>query len=60
MPSKGKVVAIPLLAISIVMWIYSVIGASSSGFFSDQLDLQWMVLGGAVSMVAGALAALWE
>jgi hypothetical protein len=58
--SKKKLAAVPVLAVSFVMWFIALFGASNAGFFLDQTDLQWMVVGGSVSMIAGGIAALWE
>ena len=55
-----KLVAVALLLVSCVFWFYSIWSASNIGFFENQLALLVMVLGGAVSMVGGSFAALWE
>jgi hypothetical protein len=57
---RTRLFALPILAVSFFFWIYATVGASASGFFLDQTDVQVMVLGGAVSMVAAAVAMLWE
>ncbi|MEM0117738.1 MAG: hypothetical protein QXV32_04770 [Conexivisphaerales archaeon] len=57
---KRRLAAVPVLAVSFIMWFIALFGASNAGFFLDQTDLQWMVVGGSVCMVAGGIAALWE
>lgn len=47
------------MLVSFYLWLTAIAGASAAGFFEDELDLQLMVLGGAVAMVAGGFWALW-
>lgn len=51
------------LLVFIVPWVFWVIAISSGighGFFEDEYGVEMMVLGGAISMVAGGIANLWE
>jgi hypothetical protein len=52
--------SLALFAVPFFFWMYAVSHASNSGFTEDQLALQIMVLGGAISMVAGGLAVFWD
>ena len=58
--SGKKIVGLAIFVIPWIFWLYSISHASNSGFTEDQLAVQVMVLGGAISMVAGAFANLWE
>lgn len=57
--SKRRLVALAILVIPWFFWMPAISHASNSGFLEDQYALQIMVLGGAISMVAGSIAALW-
>ena len=59
MVARRKLLALVVFIIPWVFWITAIGSASSSGFFEDQWAVQTMVLGGAISMVAGAIAAFW-
>jgi hypothetical protein len=56
---RRKIAAV-LFIIPLFFWFYAVSGASNAAFFTDQFDVQMMVVSGSVSMVIGAIAALWE
>jgi hypothetical protein len=60
MVSRRRWVALAIFIAPWVFWIYSIASANSSGFFENEFAVQTMVLGGAISMVAGAVAAFWE
>ena len=52
-----KIVGWLILIVSAVLWVASIGSAVGRGFFEDQNAVQLMVLGGAVSMIAGLF--LW-
>ncbi|HKW05215.1 MAG TPA: hypothetical protein VJN71_07960 [Nitrososphaerales archaeon] len=52
--------ALAVFVVPWFFWLYAVSHASNSQFTEDQLALQLMVLGGAISMVAGSIAAFWD
>lgn len=54
-----KLAALILFLAAWPFWILAILGASAHGFFETEYNVQLMVMGGAVSMVAGALAELW-
>lgn len=54
-----KMVALAVFIVPWVMWALAIGSASHGGFFENQWAVQMMVVGGAVSMAAGAIAALW-
>ncbi|MHB8567978.1 MAG: hypothetical protein ACYC7D_14510 [Nitrososphaerales archaeon] len=58
--SKTRILALIIFFIPWVFWITSIAHASNSGFIEDKYAIQVMVLGGAISMVAGSVAALHE
>jgi hypothetical protein len=60
MTTVRKLGFIVLLIVSFAFWLYSTPGASNGGFFEDKLDLQLMVLGGAISIVVASILALWD
>lgn len=53
-------VALAVFVIPWPFWLFAISHASNSGFTEDELAVQLMVLGGAISMVAGSIAAFWE
>ena len=59
MVARRKLIGLAVFVIPWVFWILAISNASSHGFFEDQWAVQMMVLGGAISMVAGAIAAFW-
>lgn len=59
MVSPRNMLAIAIFAAAWVFWIVAIWSAIGSGFFEDQFGLQVIVLGGALSMVAGAIARMW-
>jgi hypothetical protein len=60
MVAPRSMLAVAIFAVSWVLWIVAIWSAVGRGFFEDQFALQAMVLGGAVSMVAAAVARMWE
>jgi hypothetical protein len=52
-----KIVGWIILVFAAVLWFTAIANAIGKGFFEDQNALQLIVLGGAVSMVAGLF--LW-
>jgi Sec-independent protein secretion pathway component TatC len=54
-----KIAALIVFLAAWPFWLYAIWDASLHGFFENQTAVQLMVLGGAVSMVAAALAELW-
>ena len=58
--SKRRIAALVVFIIPWIFWLTSISHASNSGFTEDKYAVQIMVLGGAISMVAGSIAALWE
>lgn len=58
--ARRKLIGLAIFIIPWPFWIYSIMSASNSGLFENQLAVQLMVLGGAVSMVAASVAVLWE
>lgn len=53
-------IALAVFAIPWFFWMYAIWHASGSGFTEDELAVEIMVLGGAISMVAGSIAAFWD
>lgn len=53
-------VALGVFVISWIMWPIAIVHASGSHFTEDEFALQLMVVGGAVSMLAGAIAVFWD
>jgi hypothetical protein len=53
-------VALAVFIISWILWPIAITHASGSHFTEDEFALQVIVLGGAVSMVAGSIANMWE
>ncbi|MCL5069140.1 MAG: hypothetical protein M1368_12440 [Thaumarchaeota archaeon] len=58
--STRRIVALVVFIIPWVFWLTAISHAISFGFVEDKYGVQTMVLGGAISMVAGSIAALWE
>ncbi|MDG6996791.1 MAG: hypothetical protein JRN52_12785 [Nitrososphaerota archaeon] len=58
--SKRRIIALIVFVVPWFFWLTSISHAISFGFVEDKYGVQMMVLGGAVSMVAGAISALWE
>ena len=58
--SRKRVIGLAILAIPFFFWMASISNASNAHFLEDQWAVQVMVLGGAISMVAGAISFLWE
>lgn len=58
--SKRRIAALVIFVIPWIFWLTAISHASNSGFTEDKYALQIMILGGAISMVAGAIAALAE
>ena len=59
MVAKRKLAGLAILAVAFVFWILAIGSAMGSGFFENEWAVQMMVLGGAISMVAGAVAEFW-
>ncbi len=55
-----RIIALVIFVIPWIMWAVAIGHASGSGFIEDRYAVQIMVLGGAVSMVAGSVAVMWE
>jgi hypothetical protein len=53
-------VGLAIFVISWILWPIAIVHASGSHFTEDEFALQVIVLGGAVSMVAGSIANMWE
>jgi hypothetical protein len=53
-------IGLAIFVISWILWPIAIVHASNSHFTEDQFALQIIVLGGAVSMVAGSIAAFWD
>jgi hypothetical protein len=53
------ILALAIFIVPWVFWIYAIMSASNSGFTENEFAVQLMVLGGAVSMVAASVAAIW-
>lgn len=58
--STRRIVALVVFIVPWVFWLTAISHASNFGFMEDKYGVQIMVLGGAISMVAGSIAALWE
>lgn len=43
-----------------IFWLTAISHAVSYGFLEDKYAVQIMVLGGAISMVAGSISVMWE
>ena len=54
-----KILGWLLLIVATPFWFYAIYSASAGGFFENEFAVQTMVLGGAVSMIAG-LFLWWE
>ncbi len=59
MVAKRKLIALAVFVVPWVFWFSAIASASSHGFFENEWAVQTMVLGGAISMVAGAIAEFW-
>jgi hypothetical protein len=59
MVSRRRLIALLVFIVPWVFWASAIANASAHGFFEDQWAVQTMVLGGAISMVAGGIAAFW-
>lgn len=59
MVSKRRLLALAIFIVPWFFWAFSIGSASAGGFTENQWAVQLMVLGGAISMVAGAVAAFW-
>lgn len=59
MVARRKLIALVVFIAPWVFWLSAIASASNSGFFENEWAVQTMVLGGAISMVAGAIAAFW-
>jgi hypothetical protein len=59
MASQRKLAAVAIFAAAWVFWILAIWSGINSGFFENEYAVQMMVLGGAISMVAGAVAEMW-
>jgi uncharacterized membrane protein len=53
----AKILGWIVLVIAAVLWFTAIANATGRGFFEDENAVQLIVLGGAVSMIAGVL--LW-
>ena len=58
--SKRRIVALVVFIIPWIFWLTAIGHASNYGFIEDKYAVQVMVLGGAISMVAGSITVLWE
>ncbi len=60
-PWKTKYyIALGVFVIPWFFWFFALFHASNSHFTEDELALQVIVLGGAIAMVSGAIAAVWD
>ncbi len=59
MLSKRRLLALAIFIVPWFFWVLSISSAVHGGFTENQWAVQMMVLGGAISMVAGAIAAMW-
>ncbi|MDG6909470.1 MAG: hypothetical protein JRN57_01070 [Nitrososphaerota archaeon] len=59
MVARRRLIALAVFVVPWVFWILAIGSASSHGFFENEWAVQTMVLGGAISMVAGAIASFW-
>ena len=59
MVSRSRLVALAVFAVAWVFWALAIGSASGHGFFENEGAVQLMVLGGAISMAAGAIAEFW-
>ncbi|GEM_PF-4146469 len=58
--STTRIIAVIIFIIPWFFWFTALAHASNSGFLEDKYAIQVIVLGGAISMVAGSIAALHE
>lgn len=58
--STRKIVALVIFVIPWIFWLSAISHAISFGFIEDKYAIQLMVLGGAISMVAGSITVMWE
>jgi hypothetical protein len=54
-----KVAGIILMIIALAFWLTGISSATSHGFFENQFAVQVLILGGAISMLAGVLWIEW-
>ena len=59
MVSRRRLIALAVFIIPWFFWLSAIASGNSSGFFENEWAVEAMVLGGAVSMVAGAIAVFW-
>lgn len=59
MVARRRLIALVVFIVPWFFWILAISSASGHGFFEDEWAVQMMVLGGAISMVAGGIAAFW-
>lgn len=59
MVTRRRLIALLVFVVPWVFWLSAIASASNSGFFENEWAVQTMVLGGAISMVAGAIAEFW-
>jgi hypothetical protein len=48
-----------LIIIALIFWIVGISSAVSHGFFEDEFAVQLLILGGAISMLAGLVWTPW-
>ncbi len=51
-----KIASIVILLLAAVLWVTAISSATNGGFTTNDFAVQAMVLGGAVSMIAGLFA----
>ncbi|MHB2037634.1 MAG: hypothetical protein ACYCPW_12975 [Nitrososphaerales archaeon] len=54
MIQRRRMIGWAIMIIPFALWITAIGSASSHGFFENSFAVQVMILGGAVSMIAGA------
>lgn len=60
MVRRRRIIGLIVFIVPWFFWLSSIASASSHGFFENEWAVQMMILGGAVSMVAGGIANFWE
>lgn len=58
--SNRRIIAVVVFVIPWIFWLTAISHAVSYGFLEDKYAVQIMVLGGAISMVAGSISVMWE
>jgi len=55
-----RIVGWVIVAVAFVFWFTAIAGATASGSFENQGAVQLMILGGAISMIAGLVLQLGD